>query len=205
MQAARSSLANHTSIAELIKEITSMYLVLVLFFPEMCSSSGLHLFQVFVWILKTYFLFFSIFFYFIFLNKFVHVDSASEGFFDNLTVEQEFMTGVDTDKVFLITWFSHVYCSFLMGALHLMLVNPLWYLQVNTYIEDRIAQKEELIKILRLMCMQSVCNNGLKQKVLDSYKRDIFQVTTISLVLVIFLNACVMTNNRLKLFQGSFD
>lgn len=26
-------------------------------------------------------------------------DSASEAFFDNLTVEQEFMTGVDTDKV----------------------------------------------------------------------------------------------------------
>lgn len=25
--------------------------------------------------------------------------SASEAFFDNLTVEQEFMTGVDTDKV----------------------------------------------------------------------------------------------------------
>lgn len=29
--------------------------------------------------------------------------SASEAFFDNLTVEQEFMTGVDTDKVFFIT------------------------------------------------------------------------------------------------------
>lgn len=28
--------------------------------------------------------------------------SASEAFFDNLTVEQEFMTGVDTDKVFFI-------------------------------------------------------------------------------------------------------
>lgn len=27
---------------------------------------------------------------------------ASEAFFDNLTVEQEFMTGVETDKVFLI-------------------------------------------------------------------------------------------------------
>lgn len=49
-------------------------------------------------------------------------------------------------------------------------------LQVNTYIEDRIAQKEKLTKILRLMCMQSVCNNGLKQKVLDYYKREIFQV-----------------------------
>ncbi|KAI2664098.1 Vacuolar protein sorting-associated protein 33A [Labeo rohita] len=92
MQAARSSLANHTSIAELIKDITT-----------------------------------------------------SEEFFDSLTVEQEFMTGVDTDKV-------------------------------STYIEDCIAQKDPLIKILRLVCMQSVCNNGLKQKVLDYYKREILQV-----------------------------
>ncbi|CAL9708472.1 unnamed protein product [Knipowitschia caucasica] len=91
MQAARISLANHTSIAELIKDITT-----------------------------------------------------SEAFFDKLTVEQEFMTGVDTDKL-------------------------------NMYIEDRIAQKDPLIKILRLMCMQSVCNNGLKQKVLDFYKREILQ------------------------------
>uniref|UniRef100_A0A8C1Y922 Vacuolar protein sorting-associated protein 33A n=1 Tax=Cyprinus carpio TaxID=7962 RepID=A0A8C1Y922_CYPCA len=91
MQAARSSLANHTSIAELIKDITT-----------------------------------------------------SEDFFDSLTVEQEFMTGVDTDKV-------------------------------STYIEDCVAQKDPLIKILRLVCMQSVCNNGLKQKVLDFYKREILQ------------------------------
>lgn len=49
-------------------------------------------------------------------------------------------------------------------------------LQVNTYIEDCIAQKDPLIKILRLVCMQSVCNNGLKQKVLDYYKREILQV-----------------------------
>ncbi|NXX96059.1 VP33A protein, partial [Centropus bengalensis] len=91
MQAARSSLANHTSIAELIKDITT-----------------------------------------------------SEDFFDNLTVEQEFMSGIDTDKV-------------------------------NNYIEDCIAQKHPLIKILRLVCLQSVCNSGLKQKVLDYYKREILQ------------------------------
>ncbi|XP_062446163.1 vacuolar protein sorting-associated protein 33A isoform X2 [Rhea pennata] len=91
MQAARSSLANHTSIAELIKDITT-----------------------------------------------------SEDFFDNLTVEQEFMSGIDTDKV-------------------------------NNYIEDCIAQKHPLIKILRLVCLQSVCNSGLKQKVLDHYKKEILQ------------------------------
>lgn len=48
--------------------------------------------------------------------------------------------------------------------------------QVNTYIEDCISQKDPLIKIMRLVCMQSVCNNGLKQKVLDFYKREILQV-----------------------------
>ncbi|KAM4707633.1 vacuolar protein sorting-associated protein 33A [Discoglossus pictus] len=91
MQAERASLANHTSIAELIKDITT-----------------------------------------------------SEAFFDNLTVEQEFMSGFDTDKV-------------------------------NTYIEDCIAKKDPLIKILRLVCLQSVCNTGLKQKVLDYYKKEILQ------------------------------
>ncbi|CAH2295822.1 vacuolar sorting-associated 33A [Pelobates cultripes] len=91
MQAERASLANHTSIAELIKEITT-----------------------------------------------------SEAFFDNLTVEQEFMSGFDTDKV-------------------------------NAYIEDSIAKKDPLITILRLVCLQSVCNMGLKPKVLDYYKREILQ------------------------------
>ncbi|KAM3937062.1 uncharacterized protein RB166_003442 isoform 2-T2 [Leptodactylus fuscus] len=91
MQAERASLANHTSIAELIKDITT-----------------------------------------------------SEAFFDNLTVEQEFMSGFDTDKI-------------------------------NPYIEDCIAKKDPLIKILRLVCLQSVCNTGLKQKVLDFYKKEILQ------------------------------
>nr|KAF6403691.1 hypothetical protein HJG59_010087 [Molossus molossus] len=91
MQAARGSLANHTSIAELIKDVTT-----------------------------------------------------SEDFFDKLTVEQEFMSGIDTDKV-------------------------------NGYIEDCIAQKHPLVKVLRLICLQSVCNSGLKQKVLDYYKREILQ------------------------------
>ncbi|XP_026313159.1 vacuolar protein sorting-associated protein 33A isoform X2 [Piliocolobus tephrosceles] len=94
MQAARGSLANHTSIAELIKDVTT-----------------------------------------------------SEDFFDKLTVEQEFMSGIDTDKV-------------------------------NNYIEDCIAQKHSLIKVLRLVCLQSVCNSGLKQKVLDYYKREILQNPT---------------------------
>lgn len=80
MQAARDSLANHTSIAELIKDVTT-----------------------------------------------------SEDIFDKLTMEQEFMSGIDTDKV-------------------------------NNYIEDCIAQKHSLIKLLRLVCLQSVCNSGAQTK-----------------------------------------
>ena len=45
----------------------------------------------------------------------------------------------------------------------------------NPYIEDLIAQQEPLIKVLRLLCIQSLTNSGLKQKVLDYYKREIVQ------------------------------
>ncbi|KAA0716273.1 Vacuolar protein sorting-associated protein 33A [Triplophysa tibetana] len=119
MQAARSSLANHTSIAELVKDITSKSKKQSYLFIFVSRNSRS-----------------------VILNSVLM--QTSEVFFENLTVEQEFMTGVDTDKV----------C---------------------TYIEDCIAQKDPLIKILRLVCMQSVCNNGLKQKLLDYYKREIIQ------------------------------
>lgn len=38
-----------------------------------------------------------------------------------------------------------------------------------------IAQKHPLIKVLRLVCLQSVCNSGLKQKVLDYYKEKFYR------------------------------
>ncbi|XP_068845951.1 vacuolar protein sorting-associated protein 33A isoform X2 [Capricornis sumatraensis] len=78
------------------------------------------------------------------IDEIYGIQNTSEDFFDKLTVEQEFMSGIDTDKV-------------------------------NSYIEDCIAQKHPLIKVLRLVCLQSVCNSGLKQKVLDYYKREILQ------------------------------
>ncbi|XP_025259284.1 vacuolar protein sorting-associated protein 33A isoform X3 [Theropithecus gelada] len=78
------------------------------------------------------------------IDEIYGIQNTSEDFFDKLTVEQEFMSGIDTDKV-------------------------------NNYIEDCIAQKHSLIKVLRLVCLQSVCNSGLKQKVLDYYKREILQ------------------------------
>ncbi|XP_025409847.1 vacuolar protein sorting-associated protein 33A [Sipha flava] len=42
-------------------------------------------------------------------------------------------------------------------------------------IEDLISNKCDLIIVLRLICMQSVVNSGLKQKVLEYYKREIIQ------------------------------
>lgn len=35
------------------------------------------------------------------------------------------------------------------------------------------------LQVLRLICIQSYCNNGLKTKVLDYYKREIIQVCVI--------------------------
>ena len=49
--------------------------------------------------------------------------------------------------------------------------------KVNVYIEDCTAKQEPLIKVLRLLCIQSCCNNGFKPKVLDYYKREIIQVS----------------------------
>nr|CAD7427329.1 unnamed protein product [Timema monikensis] len=91
MMAAKASLATHTTIAELIKELTD-----------------------------------------------------SDDFLESLQTEQEFMNGIDTDRV-------------------------------HPYIEDCIAQKHPLLKVLKLLCMQSITNSGMKAKVLDHYKREILQ------------------------------
>lgn len=48
--------------------------------------------------------------------------------------------------------------------------------KVNPYIEDCINKEEPLTKVLRLICLQSICNDGLKPKVLEHYKREIIQV-----------------------------
>lgn len=89
MLATKQSLAKHTTIAEMIKEVTD-------------SSSFLELLQ----------------------------------------VEQELLNCIDTDKS-------------------------------NSFIEDMIAQQQPLLKVLRLLCIQSLTNSGLKPKLLDYYKREI--------------------------------
>nr|XP_039271179.1 vacuolar protein sorting-associated protein 33A-like [Styela clava] len=45
--------------------------------------------------------------------------------------------------------------------------------KVNPYIEDCLFKKKPLHKVLRLICLQNLTNNGLKPKVLDYYKREI--------------------------------
>lgn len=45
----------------------------------------------------------------------------------------------------------------------------------NTFIEDMIIQQQPLLKVLRLLCIQSLTNSGLKPKLLDYYKREIIQ------------------------------
>jgi len=46
----------------------------------------------------------------------------------------------------------------------------------NSYILDCIAKQDPLLKVLRLICLQSLCNDGLRKTVFDSYKKEIVQV-----------------------------
>lgn len=48
--------------------------------------------------------------------------------------------------------------------------------KASSYIEDLIAQKAPLIKVLRLICLQCLTGSGLKPKLLEYYKREIVQV-----------------------------
>ena len=45
----------------------------------------------------------------------------------------------------------------------------------SEYIETCICRKEPLFKVLRLVCLQSVVNGGLKPKIFDFYRREILQ------------------------------
>eukprot|EP00039_Didymoeca_costata_P027247 m.17967 g.17967 ORF g.17967 m.17967 type:complete len:609 (+) comp6153_c0_seq1:147-1973(+) len=45
----------------------------------------------------------------------------------------------------------------------------------SEYIEECICRKEPILKVLRLMCLQSLTNGGLKPKIYDFYRREITQ------------------------------
>ena len=57
------------------------------------------------------------------------------------------------------------------------LINGYEVEKAQSYIEDCIAKHEPLLTVLRLMCLQSLCGNGLKQKLLDYYKTEVIQVS----------------------------
>ncbi|XP_013146836.1 PREDICTED: vacuolar protein sorting-associated protein 33A [Papilio polytes] len=48
--------------------------------------------------------------------------------------------------------------------------------KTSPFIEDLIAQKASLTKVLRLMCLQCATGSGLRSKVLEHYKREVVQV-----------------------------
>ncbi|KAI1293568.1 Vacuolar protein sorting-associated protein 33A [Halotydeus destructor] len=47
--------------------------------------------------------------------------------------------------------------------------------KICPFIEDCIGRSEDIGKVLRLICLQSLTNSGLKPKVLEFYKREILQ------------------------------
>lgn len=46
----------------------------------------------------------------------------------------------------------------------------------NNYILNCICQSDDLFKVLRLICIHSVANNGFKQPLLETYKRELIRV-----------------------------
>ena len=76
------------------------------------------------------------------ITEVIKETTDSEDFRESLKVEQEFFNGIDTDRA-------------------------------HPYIERCIGVKEPLAKVLRLICLQCLVNNGFKQKLLDYYRREI--------------------------------
>ncbi|KAA3682246.1 vacuolar protein sorting-associated protein 33 [Paragonimus westermani] len=48
--------------------------------------------------------------------------------------------------------------------------------KAHPYIEECILRMAPIEEVLQLMCIQSFCNGGLKQKLLEYYKRELLQV-----------------------------
>ena len=40
-------------------------------------------------------------------------------------------------------------------------------------VEEAACEEEELVRVLRVACLQSVVNSGLKPKILESYRRTV--------------------------------
>lgn len=57
--------------------------------------------------------------------------------------------------------------------------------KASSFVEDLIAKKAPLKTVIRLICMQSIAGSGLKQKILDFYKRELVITYGIETLLII--------------------
>ncbi len=48
--------------------------------------------------------------------------------------------------------------------------------KANTYIMSCMAQGEDIFKVIRLICIHCVVNNGFKPPLIETYKREIIRV-----------------------------
>merc|ERR1719334_2960251 len=74
----------------------------------------------------------------------------------------------------------------------------------NSYILDCIAKQDPLLKVLRLICLQSLCNDGLRKIVYESYKKEILQVYGFEHLLSLsYLERCgLLTGEQSRLAAG---
>lgn len=57
--------------------------------------------------------------------------------------------------------------------------------KISPFIEDLMANQAPFKTVIRLICMQSIAGGGFKQRVLDSYKRELVQTYGIEKLLAI--------------------
>lgn len=55
--------------------------------------------------------------------------------------------------------------------------------KANPFVEDLIANQAPFKTVIRLICLQSIAGSGLKQKILDYYKRELVQVYGVEVLL----------------------
>ena len=69
---------------------------------------------------------------------------------------------------------------------------------------DCIAKQDPILKIFRLICLQSLCNDGLRKTVYESYKKEIIQVYGFEHLLSLsYLERCgLLTGEQSRLAAG---
>lgn len=57
--------------------------------------------------------------------------------------------------------------------------------KASPFIESLLAQKAPIVEVLRLICLQCIASSGMKQKLLEYYKRELVQVYGIQALIAI--------------------